>query len=77
MLQGGRALRPRGARDAEPAVPSAAPAAPAAPLPLDQSAYDKIAAEVARRGSVFRAEQEAQSRARLLAQALETMPPEV
>ena len=57
--------------------PSAAPAAPATPLPLDQSAYDKIAAEVARRGSVFRAEQEAQSRARLLAQALETMPPEV
>jgi len=57
--------------------PSAAPAAPAAPLPLDQSAYDKIAAEVARRGSVFRSEQEAQSRARLLAQALETMPPEV
>ena len=56
--------------------PSTAPAALAAPLPLDQSSYDKVAAEVARRGDVFRAEQEALSRAALLAQALEAAPPD-
>ena len=56
--------------------PSTAPAALAASLPLDQSSYDKVAAEVARRGNVFRAEQEARGRAALLERALEAAPPE-
>ena len=58
-----------------PRLPSGTAAAPAAPALPDQSAFDACAAEVARLGRVFRAEQEALGRARRLAQGLAVGPP--